>query len=100
MVFRASFAAARATPSLEWPALRLLPRTAYPCRGPSRLHAAASTASVPPFHTPPALADMLVARELTKPFPSGDRMITVLRDVGFTIPDGEFIAIVGASGSG
>jgi putative ABC transport system ATP-binding protein len=43
---------------------------------------------------------MLVARELTKSFPSGDRMITVLRDVSFTIEDGEFVAIVGPSGSG
>jgi putative ABC transport system ATP-binding protein len=43
---------------------------------------------------------MLVARELTKSFPSGDRMITVLRDVSFTIGDGEFVAIVGPSGSG
>jgi putative ABC transport system ATP-binding protein len=43
---------------------------------------------------------MLVARELTKSFPSGDRTITVLRDVSFTIDDGEFLAIVGPSGSG
>ena len=43
---------------------------------------------------------MLVARELTKSFPSGDRIITVLRDVSFTIGDGEFVAIVGPSGSG
>jgi len=43
---------------------------------------------------------MLVARELTKSFPSGDRKITVLRDVSFTIAGGEFVAIVGPSGSG
>jgi putative ABC transport system ATP-binding protein len=43
---------------------------------------------------------MLVARQLTKSFLSGDREITVLRDVSFTIPDGAFVAIVGPSGSG
>src|SRR6478672_8017509 len=100
MVFRASFAGARATPMLESPALRPLSRTAFSCRDASRLHAAASTASVAHFHTTPTLADMLVARELTKSFPSGDRTITVLRDVSFTIEDGEFVAIVGPSGSG
>src|SRR3954468_4837544 len=98
MVFRASFAGARATLTLESPALRLLSRTPCSCRDPSRLHAAASTASAAHFHT--TLAAMLVARELTKSFPSGDRTITVLRDVSFTIADGEFVAIVGPSGSG
>jgi putative ABC transport system ATP-binding protein len=43
---------------------------------------------------------MLVARELTKSFPSGDRVITAVRDVSFTIPDGAFVAVVGPSGSG
>ncbi|HXY30881.1 MAG TPA: ABC transporter ATP-binding protein [Gemmatimonadaceae bacterium] len=43
---------------------------------------------------------MLVVRHLTKVFPSGDREITVLRDVSFTIPARAFVAIVGPSGSG
>ena len=43
---------------------------------------------------------MLIARQLTKSFRSGDRMLTVLRDVSFTIPERAFVAIVGPSGSG
>ncbi len=43
---------------------------------------------------------MLVARQLTKSFRSGDHQLTVLRDVSFEIGDGDFIAIVGPSGSG
>ena len=43
---------------------------------------------------------MLIARQLTKSFPSGDRMLTVLRDVSFTIAERAFVAIVGPSGSG
>ncbi|MGI8496637.1 MAG: ABC transporter ATP-binding protein [Gemmatimonadaceae bacterium] len=43
---------------------------------------------------------MLVSRQLTKSYRSGDHQITVLRDVSFTIPDGSFVAVVGPSGSG
>ncbi len=43
---------------------------------------------------------MLVAKGLTKEFPSGAQRLTVLRDVSFEIPDGTFVAIVGPSGSG
>ena len=43
---------------------------------------------------------MLEARQLTKEYQSGDRRLSVLRDVTFTIPDGAFVAIVGPSGSG
>ena len=43
---------------------------------------------------------MLVARQLTKEFQSGTHRLAVLRDVSFTIPQGEFVAIVGPSGSG
>jgi len=43
---------------------------------------------------------MLIARQLTKEFRSGDREITVLRDVSFTVPQGAFVSVVGPSGSG
>ena len=43
---------------------------------------------------------MLEARDLTKEYQSGDRRLSVLRDVSFTVPDGAFVAIVGPSGSG
>ena len=43
---------------------------------------------------------MLVAKSLTKEFPSGTQRLTVVRDVSFEIPDGAFVAIVGPSGSG
>jgi putative ABC transport system ATP-binding protein len=43
---------------------------------------------------------MLIAREVTKEYQSGDHTIAVLRDVSFTVPQGAFVAIVGPSGSG
>ena len=43
---------------------------------------------------------MLVARELTKEYASGAGRLAVLRDVSFTIAQGDFVAIVGPSGSG
>ena len=43
---------------------------------------------------------MLIARGVTKEYMSGEQKIAVLRDVSFTIPQGEFVAIVGPSGSG
>jgi putative ABC transport system ATP-binding protein len=43
---------------------------------------------------------MLIARDLTKEYRSGDNRLAVLRDVSFTIPQGAFVAIVGPSGSG
>jgi putative ABC transport system ATP-binding protein len=35
-----------------------------------------------------------------KTYESGAQTLTVLRDVSFTIRDGEFVAIIGPSGSG
>ena len=43
---------------------------------------------------------MLIAREVTKEYLSGEQKIAVLRDVSFTIQQGAFVAIVGPSGSG
>src|SRR3954462_12796490 len=43
---------------------------------------------------------MLVARDLSKEYRSGDNTLAVLRDVSFSIPQGAFVAIAGPSGSG
>ncbi|MCA0377547.1 MAG: ABC transporter ATP-binding protein [Gemmatimonadetes bacterium] len=43
---------------------------------------------------------MLVARGLTKDYPSGTQRLTVLQDVSFEVPAGAFVSIVGPSGSG
>ena len=43
---------------------------------------------------------MLIARDVTKEYLSGGQKLAVLRDVSFTIQQGEFVAIVGPSGSG
>lgn len=43
---------------------------------------------------------MLVARDLSKEYRSGENRLAVLRDVSFDIPQGAFVAIVGPSGSG
>ena len=43
---------------------------------------------------------MLIAREVTREYKSGDFNLAVLRDVSFEIPQGGFVAIVGPSGSG
>ena len=43
---------------------------------------------------------MLSARNLSKEYRSGDHQLTVLRDVNFSIEQGELVSIVGPSGSG
>lgn len=43
---------------------------------------------------------MLIAREVTKEYLSGEQTLAVLRNVSFSIPQGAFVAIVGPSGSG
>jgi putative ABC transport system ATP-binding protein len=43
---------------------------------------------------------MLRCASLTKSYPSGDRELTVLKDITFTVEPGGFVAIVGPSGSG
>jgi putative ABC transport system ATP-binding protein len=43
---------------------------------------------------------MLIAQQVTREYKSGDQNLTVLRDVSFTVEQGDFVAIVGPSGSG
>jgi putative ABC transport system ATP-binding protein len=43
---------------------------------------------------------MLIAQEITREYRSGDQNLAVLKDVSFSIPQGDFVAIVGPSGSG
>jgi len=43
---------------------------------------------------------MLEARDLTKSFGSGERIVDAVKSVTMTVADGEFVAIVGRSGSG
>src|SRR6184192_3960873 len=43
---------------------------------------------------------MLIARDVTKEYLSGEQRLAVLRDVSFRIEQGSFVAIVGPSGSG
>ena len=61
---------------------------------------AMSTAHAATHATVSRIDLMLEARELTKEYQSGERRLSVLRDVTFTVPDGAFVAIVGPSGSG
>jgi len=43
---------------------------------------------------------MLIAKDLEKTYASGERTLTVLRDVDLHIEEGDFVAILGPSGSG
>src|SRR3569832_2236591 len=43
---------------------------------------------------------MLVAKDLTKEYRSGDHALAVLKDVSFEIPQGALVSIIGPSGSG
>jgi putative ABC transport system ATP-binding protein len=46
------------------------------------------------------MSDMIVCKDLTKVYVSGDTSTSVLHGVSFTIKKGEFVAITGPSGSG
>jgi putative ABC transport system ATP-binding protein len=46
------------------------------------------------------MADILVVENLTKTFKSGNKSLTVLEDVSFSIEAGSSVSIVGPSGSG
>ncbi len=43
---------------------------------------------------------MLIAQQVTREYKSGDQTLAVLKDVSFSVEQGEFVAIVGPSGSG
>jgi len=43
---------------------------------------------------------MIVSDQLTKTYPSGDSVLTVLKEVSFEITPGSFVSILGPSGSG
>jgi putative ABC transport system ATP-binding protein len=43
---------------------------------------------------------MIEVRDITKTYGSGDTAFQALKGIGFTIEDGEFVAIMGPSGSG
>ena len=43
---------------------------------------------------------MLIAKDVTKEYKSGEQTLAVLKNVSFEVPQGSFIAIVGPSGSG
>ncbi|GAA0894192.1 ABC transporter ATP-binding protein [Fulvivirga kasyanovii] len=46
------------------------------------------------------MSDILVVENLKKSFTTGDRTLTVLDEVSFSVPEGASISIVGPSGSG
>ncbi|UII30095.1 ABC transporter ATP-binding protein [Fulvivirga ulvae] len=46
------------------------------------------------------MSDILVVENLKKSFTTGDKSLTVLDDVSFSVPEGASISIVGPSGSG
>jgi putative ABC transport system ATP-binding protein len=43
---------------------------------------------------------MLIAKDVTKEYKSGEQTLAVLKNVSFYVPQGSFIALVGPSGSG
>jgi putative ABC transport system ATP-binding protein len=92
----------RAAPLAESAATKAPVGATFACavsvRGCSAEHASAASTITYLFKRLPP--EMLSATSLTKEYQSGDHRLTVLRDVNFSIAQGEFVAIVGPSGSG
>jgi NitT/TauT family transport system ATP-binding protein len=53
-----------------------------------------------PAETAAARRDIIGVKRLTKRYGSGAEPILALKDIDFTVPDGEFLSIVGPSGCG
>ena len=56
--------------------------------------------SLTTHHLPFTTNDMIELKNVTKTVLSGAEDLTILDDVSFEIPDGQFVAVTGASGSG
>lgn len=52
------------------------------------------------MHSPSVQTDMIEVRRLSKTIENPPRRVEILRDVTFSVPRGQFLAIMGASGSG
>ena len=46
------------------------------------------------------MKDIIVCRDITKTYGTGDTAVTVLKEITFSVNEGEFVAIMGPSGSG
>src|SRR5512135_898687 len=94
----------RATWSSRAPSPRPRPpprRTAASSRRPERAAEAPSAREAAEAEASAAATDpMIECRDIRKDYGEGENLTTVLKDVSFTIADGEFVAIMGPSGSG
>ena len=52
------------------------------------------------MHSSTGLPDTIAVRHLFKTINNGSHTVEILRDISFSVPAGQFVAIMGASGSG